>query len=673
MRKTGLFCPANRKALMAAIAVVCGFVASLPVRADHREHRATVRDVGPEDGILCCLGREPFLFDGDGVLAITGRAGVFRSTHRGQRWDRSMQGLVGPNGVSPFVNARCQAPSQPRIVHVLAESSSFSGIFSSRDFGETWTRRAPLPINYSVVSCAIDAADPRTVYVSTVDVDFVSQLWESTDGGNTFQRVGTALPPSFGITFIWTVPGTVYVFTDTLYASTDGAASFRMVPRPAGGAAFVGWEVSSDGRAIFARTADERFQPTGVFRSIDGGSSYQRVTGLLSFDGLLALDAAHPQRVYASDGLLHVSNDGGLTFELVPASNDPRFLGPIRQISVDRRGSVYLDTIAGPFRTDDGGRTFHSLLDGFRASSVEDLAVDANGNVLVGVLHTQSLFKETHGLGFRPIGSTPGIFVDGSTNDGMVVAASPGDPNVILLGTGGQGLFRTDDGGRHWTAAEVPDNPASYNHARMVFATSSRVFVAAPVQFPPQRFFSGLYRSDDAGQTFARLSSLPFGAIAVDPADPDVVYLGTSDTTEGLFKSTDGGRTIRSLGQPGAFSSLVVDRHDPRVIYAGERFGRVLRSVDGGKRFKPAIAGLAGAGVHGIVQDSRGTLFAWLRGGGLFASDDAAATWEPVETDETLERSGVAFGRGTLVADPRRPGRLYVGNAGVLRIDVEDR
>src|SRR5262249_7293947 len=160
-----------------------------------------------------------------------------------------------------------------------------------------------------------------------------------------------------------------------------------------------------------------------------------------------------------------------------------------------------------------------------------------------------------------------------------------------------------------------------------------------------------LYRSDDAGRSFTQLSSLRFGAIAVDPSNADVIYLGTFNGSDGLFKSVDGGRTLSNLNHPGMFSALSVDRRDPRVVYAGEQFGQVLRSRDGGKTFAPASLGLTGAGVHGLAQDALGTLFVWVREGGLFASNDVAATWRPVDTGEALRRSEVAAGRGSLVAD----------------------
>lgn len=658
-----------------ALAVVLSLPLCLSALAGSDNARA--REAGPEDGILCCNGATPFLFDRDEVLTTTGRAGIFRSENRGNLWQRSMSGLVAPNGVSPFVDDLCQAPSEPSIVYALAGLGAavtpFNGLFSSEDLGKTWTRRASVSTGFGLAHCAVDAGDPRTVYIANTDANFVGQLWKSTDGGQTVNLIGANLPSFFGNAFMWTVRGTLYIFPDQVYASTDGGASFQLVPVPQG-AQIYNFDASPDGRAIFFETFDASFHPTGTFRSTDNGASFVSVSGLLPPIGskLLAFDPTDPSRIYATDGLLHVSSDGGLTFALLPASNDPRFLGPdpVREIGVDGHGSVYLDTLAGPFRTDDGGQTFRAVLNGFRASSVQDLAFDADGNLLAGVTHTQVVFRQTYGLDFQPVGNTPLIRINGFDNDAAAVAASPTDANVILVATGeGQGVYRTDDGGRSWSSATVVGSPAGYVNARMAFPTSSRVYLASPA---PPAFQPGLYRSNDAGRTFALLSNLPFGAIGVDPTNPDILYVGAYNSPAGLFKSTNGGQTLENLGQPGAFSAIAVDRSEPQVIYAGRRSGQVIRSVDSGQTFAPASNGLAGAGVLGLAQDSSGRLFVWLRGGGLFSSDDGASSWQPVDTGEALRRSGLEAGRGSLVADPRRPGRIFLGNAGVIEIRVRD-
>ncbi len=368
---------------------------ALPTRA------GGVREAAPEDGIVCCLGVEPFLFHSDEVLAITGRPGVFKSKSRGARWDRSMEGLVAPNGISPYIDSRCQAPSDPRIVYVLAglnnAVSPFNGLFSSDDFGDTWTRRGLTNTGFGFNLCIVDATDPRTLYIAGFDSStFTETIWKSTDGGQTVQVFSTNLP-ACAVGFVFPRRGALFVIASCAVVSNDGGATFQPVPLPPG--LKTAEDVSPDGNTIFVSTS------LGTFRSTDRGASYVPVSGLPNgFDGfLLGFDPTNPSRIYANDGLLHVSTDGGLSFALLPASNDPRFLGPIREMSVDPRGSLYISTLAGPFRSDDGGLTFRSLLNGFRASNVQDLAFDADGNLLVGVRNTQVIFRQTHG---RPTSSS---------------------------------------------------------------------------------------------------------------------------------------------------------------------------------------------------------------------------------------------------------------------------
>jgi photosystem II stability/assembly factor-like uncharacterized protein len=648
--------------VLAALTLVLSLALFAPARAD-LDHDKVV-EAGPEDGALCC-DRSTFLFHGEKVLGTTGRAGIFRSEDRGERWQRSMEGFVGPNGVSGFVDNICQAPSEPGIVYALAGAtnpafSGFNGLFSSEDFGKTWTRRTALEALFPI--CTVDADNPRTVYISDFDS---AQNWISRDGGTTVQTF--TVPECAAGADILARHGILFVAGDSgcKHVSTDGGVSFSALVEPL--AFRSGLEVSPDGRVIFISTTDENFSPSGKFRSTDGGASYVAVSGLPN-NGVLAFDPRNPSRIYASDGLLYVSTDGGLTFTLLSASRDPRFLGPIGVINVNRHGSVFVNTPGGPFRMDAGGRTFRSLLNGFRASAVNNLAFDAEAKLIVAVQNTRAIFQQIHGKTYRPIGRTLPRSPLGDSSV-AAVAGSPSDENIILAATtntAGGGLFRTEDGGRTWTA--VPGTPRLLFNTRVAFPTGDRAYLVLPA---PPAFQPGLYRSDDAGRSFARLSSLRLGAVAVDPNNPDVLYVGTFNAGGGLFKSTDGGQTLQNLGQPEFYSALVVDARDTRVIYAGEQFGQVIRSLDGGSTFTRASKGLAGEGVLGLAQDVRGTLFAWLRGGGLFASHDRAASWHVVDDGEALKRSGVEAGRASLVADPRRRGRVYLGNAGVIRIDAD--
>ena len=121
-----------------------------------------------------------------------------------------MRGLVGTNGVEPYVITACQAPSDPSVVYAIAglsPAAPFNGLFRSEDFGETWTRGAAVTATgASNASCDVDPKQPGIVYVFGVDGsdrNFVAKLWKSIDGGRTVQVVGgghlghyaLALPP----------------------------------------------------------------------------------------------------------------------------------------------------------------------------------------------------------------------------------------------------------------------------------------------------------------------------------------------------------------------------------------------------------------------------------------------------------------------------------------------
>jgi hypothetical protein len=180
-----------------------------------------------------------------------------------------------------------------------------------------------------------------------LDPNFESHSWRSTDGARSVQPFDARLPACAVGEGVASVRDALYVFSkfvpDCLFVSTDRGGSFRPLSPPPG--LIEVFDVSSDGSTIILGTSDENFNHTGDFRSTDGGASFIPVSGL-------------PNQVYVAF--------------------DPT-----------DRSRVYLDTRGGPFRSDDHGKTFRSLLAGFQAASVADLAVDANGQLLVGVQHTQ--------------------------------------------------------------------------------------------------------------------------------------------------------------------------------------------------------------------------------------------------------------------------------------------
>jgi len=121
----------------------------------------------------------------------------------------------------------------------------------------------------------------------------------------------------------------------------------------------------------------------------------------------------------------------------------------------------------------------------------------------------------------------------------------------------------------------------------------------------------GVWRSTDYGSTweplFDRQSTGSIGAIAVAPSDPNVIYVGTGAgiirpdlaTGDGVYKSTDAGRTWTHLGLPDSqmIANVEVSPRDPNRVFVavlGHPYGPnaergIFRSTDGGKSFEKVL------------------------------------------------------------------------------------
>ena len=624
-----------------------------------------VTDVGPEAGLLAS-----FLFRArEEILVTSVRAGVFKSLDGGQSWVRGERGLVTPDGVEPYALSFCQSRSAPEIAYLI---TIMDGISRTADFGESFEPLV-LPENSNLVECAVDPADPDVVYVLAVfDPLQPGFLFKSIDGGRSFFRIGAGLEilqNAVWMAIAPTNPLIVYIADRAasvgLYVSVDAGLTFRSLPNAPVSPRSVYPHPTEDGTLLL-------FALEGLFLSTDGGDSFARVgAGLPSGQPPppLAFDTSDPSLLYAAVGIegLFRSIDGGLTFERLSALGDPELVGRgVLAVGVSPGDAqnppvLYAGTSRGPFRSDDGGATFLPIRNGSRATQVQDLTIDSAGRLLVATINSVGLFRSTG----------PGVYEiisDTLPNDTVItlgaVAAAPDHPDVYLVagfvGTGG-GILRTIDGGLSWSPALLPQLVTG-SRIRIAFAPSdaSRVYVV----------HSGrLLRSDDGGQSFQDFPLGSLGSVAVDPNDPDIVYVGSWMGSRGIYKSTDGGFTLEQLSVRGDFSAIVLDPERPEVIYAGSKVGRVIRSLDGGQTFASASVGLTGNGVLGMGIDPKlpTRLFVWMQAGGLFQSDDGADSWTAIETEETLRRSGAQSGQTALVIEPGTPTRVDLGWGSVLQ------
>jgi photosystem II stability/assembly factor-like uncharacterized protein len=156
----------------------------------------------------------------------------------------------------------------------------------------------------------------------------------------------------------------------------------------------------------------------------------------------------------------------------------------------------------------------------------------------------------------------------------------------------------------------------------------------------------GLFRSVDGGETFVRACDGMFvechvRALTVHPREPRTLYLGSE---QGLFRSTDGADNWKRVESPLnglQIWSLLVLPHAPDVIFAGTCPSRLFRSADDGRTWtEPAVKILqecpriCWTRVTTLAADpvDPDTLWAGVEIDGLFVSRDRGTTWEPIGT-----------------------------------------
>jgi photosystem II stability/assembly factor-like uncharacterized protein len=333
---------------------------------------------------------------------------------------------------------------------------------------------------------------------------------------------------------------------------------------------------------------------------------------------------------------------------------------------------------------------------GPEGGNVISLAIDpTNPRVLYAAAGAGGVFKSADA------GATWAPAFDGLRGVVRIVAVDPGRPATVYAGTD-QELFRSADGGAHWTATRPAPSHLAVN---ALLATPAAVYVHLVSDSTAPVAIGYLFRSTDHGASWSPLGTGGFfvTALAADPANPDVLYAGSH---AGVFRSADGGSTwtAASGGLPAGADVAALLTPAPGTVYAALTQGaKVFRSTDGGSHWQrmsrgitsasltafaagphPAVlyvaanAGTSGAGslfrtadggahwqradsglpadLQALVLNPRSlALFAGSRTAGVFRSGDGATTWK------TASHGLRAVPADAVVADPKRPAILFAG------------
>ncbi len=237
------------------------------------------------------------------------------------------------------------------------------------------------------------------------------------------------------------------------------------------------------------------------------------------------------------------------------------------------------------------------------------------------------------------------------------VSIDPDDPNIAYGGTYGFGSYKTVDGGQTWQGMNFGgyDTSTVYDIAVGRRQGVKTIFLAGW-----NYSGDGVWRSVDNGKTFQKMAlNLYSGrAIAVDPQNPEVVYVGGYGK---VWKTQDGGDTWTDSGlqlwQYGQIESMAVDPNNANIVYVGiaQSNGGVVRSIDSGSTWQTtSLFGEDYYLTNLAVNSLNSKVFAISSGGGLYKSDNYGQDW-------TLLKSG-SF-RGLNIGNQ---GEIFMGESSSL-------
>ncbi|HUG83722.1 MAG TPA: hypothetical protein VMM13_04110, partial [Euzebya sp.] len=288
-----------------------------------------------------------------------------------------------------------------------------------------------------------------------------------------------------------------------------------------------------------------------------------------------------------------------------------------------------------------------------------DLALAPGGETVYAAAASGGLWASTDGgVTLQPVWPpdlTPAIGAVAATADGILLVGT-GEANAGggSLTFGGTGVYRSVDGGASWIPAGLE---TSGSVARIVPHPSrpDRVYLAAGGDLFAPGGQRGIYRSDDAGQTWDLVlppaTPTAGGAdIAIDPADPAHLLATMWDR----LRTPD----LRRYGGPGSGLYTSRDGGDTWTPVAGGLPGFAQDSGRIAVDFSPADP----SRVYAVVTRGDG------RSGGLWRSDDGGQTWARVDDSPLYAPSQFIFGWwfSKVFAAPEDPDRVLVPGLSLL-------
>jgi photosystem II stability/assembly factor-like uncharacterized protein len=501
--------------------------------------------------------------------------GVWKTPDSGASW--LSVGDEIPDGLA--VAAVAADPSTPGRVYALLQAGQ---VYRSDDGAASWALTGPGvpgPVP-AVTDLIVDPSQPSVLHLRGT-----TACWRSDDGGQSWQQ--TKLGSATGLALDVTQPDVLYagIPGDGVYQTLDGGVSgdagWTNLTTPGGSinslALLNVYDIqvaltAADPMTLYARF--QRHLEADVYRSLDGGASWELRSSPAIYSSLIGADDTQPATVYIAGVDFYRSDDGGQTWTLKPGAHvDHHYLATDPEDSA----TIYTGCDGGIYRSADRADSWQFIGDGLTNGLFYDLALAATDpEVTIG--GTQDNGTQLYnGTSTR----WQGIF----GGDGATVAIDPADAAVMYaMNQYASSIAQSTNGGSSFQniAAGLPSGAVCYNLHFQVHPTTPGILLAS---------CGSLWWTQQAGTPWSALFTPP-GA----PMSDSVLRSAVDPSTNIYYAATVRGELYAAVGgldwqlvfthpSGAAFVDLVIDPDDTPHAYAAfdcagaEKVYRLRRSA----------------------------------------------------------------------------------------------